>query len=254
MQTQLLDVRFLDKPAFAMEQSRHVVDKMAKEAQDSLHTALSLIDRYDEMKAEEVVTLEDHVDRYEDALGTYLVKLSQKDLNQKDSHDLSIMLHCIGDFERISDHAVNIMQSAKEMYSKNMKFSDKALQELHVIAKAVEDIFDSAYKVFAGQDQEMAKSVEPLEQVIDELNMELKSRHIRRLREGKCTIEQGFVLSDITTSLERIADHCSNIAVCITQVPEDTFDTHSYLEHMKREDNSEFQRVMELSRSRYQLP
>jgi len=254
VQTQLLDVRFLDKPAFAMEQSRHVVDKMAKEAQDSLHTALSLIDRYDEMKAEEVVTLEDHVDRYEDALGTYLVKLSQKDLNQKDSHDLSIMLHCIGDFERISDHAVNIMQSAKEMYSKNMKFSDKALQELHVIAKAVEDIFDSAYKVFAGQDQEMAKSVEPLEQVIDELTMELQSRHIRRLREGKCTIEQGFVLSDITTSLERIADHCSNIAVCITQVPEDTFDTHSYLEHMKREDNSEFQRVMELSRSRYQLP
>ena len=254
VQTQLLDVRFLDKPAFAMEQSRHVVDNMAREAQDSLRTALSLIDRYDDKMAEEVMTLEDHVDRYEDALGTYLVKLSQKDLNQKDSHDLSIMLHCIGDFERISDHAVNIMQSAKEMNAKNMKFSDKALQELHVIAKAVEDIFDSAYKVFAGQDQEMAKSVEPLEQVIDELNMELKSRHIRRLREGKCTIEQGFVLSDITTSLERIADHCSNIAVCITQVPEDAFDTHSYLEHMKREDNSEFQRVMEESRSRYQLP
>ncbi|MCR2022440.1 Na/Pi cotransporter family protein, partial [Blautia pseudococcoides] len=254
IQTQLLDVRFLDKPAFAMEQSRHVVDSMARDAQESLRKALSLIDNYDENGAEDVVSLEDHVDRYEDALGTYLVKLSQKDLNQKDSHDLSIMLHCIGDFERISDHAVNIMQSAKEMYAKNMKFSDKAIQELHVIAKAVEDIFDSAYKVFAGQDQELAKSVEPLEQVIDELNMELKARHIRRLREGKCTIEQGFVLSDITTSLERIADHCSNIAVCITQVPDDAFDTHSYLEHMKREDNSEFQRVMELSRSHYQLP
>lgn len=253
-QTQLLDVRFLDKPAFAMEQSRHVVDLMAKEVQKALHTALFLVENYEEEKAKEVSLLEDYVDRYEDALGTYLVKLSQKDMNQRDSHDLSIMLHCIGDFERISDHAVNIMQSAREMYKKQMHFSDKAMKELEVVSRAVEDIFGAAYQVFLNQDQELARQVEPLEQVIDELNMELKNRHIRRLRKGKCTIEQGFVLTDISTSLERIADHCSNIAVCITQVPEDAFDTHSYLNSMKKESNEEFQEVMEMSRVRYQLP
>lgn len=254
VQTQLLDMRFLDKPAFAMEQSRHVVNLMAKEAQNALHSSLSLIEGFHEEQAKQVSALEDHVDQYEDALGTYLVKLSQKDLNQKDSHDLSIMLHCIGDFERISDHAVNIMQSAQEMQKKQMRFSEKAMTELQVIARAVNDIFDAAYQVFITRDQELAKQVEPLEEVIDELNMELKNRHIRRLREGKCTIEQGFVLSDITTSLERIADHCSNIAVCITQVPEDTFDTHSYLNDMKRESNEEFRRIMETSRKRYILP
>ena len=251
---QLLDVRFLEKPAFAMEQSRNAAKKMAEASKESLFTALSMLGDYREADAERVVAEENNVDEYEDALGSYLVKLGQKDLNVHDSRDLSIILHCIGDFERISDHAVNIMESAKELHEKELRFSEKALEELKVISKAVIDIVSISYDVFENTNIESAKKVEPLEEIIDELNQELKARHVRRLREGKCTIEQGFILSDITTSLERIADHCSNIAVCILQVAEDSFDTHSYLNEVKREDNATFQRRMEETRKQYPLP
>lgn len=251
---QLLDVRFLEKPAFAMEQSRNAAKRMAEASKESLFTALSMLGDYREADAERVVAEENNVDEYEDALGSYLVKLGQKDLNVHDSRDLSIILHCIGDFERISDHAVNIMESAKELHEKELRFSEKALEELKVISKAVVDIVSISYDVFENTNIESAKKVEPLEEIIDELNQELKARHVRRLREGKCTIEQGFILSDITTSLERIADHCSNIAVCILQVAEDSFDTHSYLNAVKREDNATFQRRMEETRKQYPLP
>ena len=237
---QLLDIRFLEKPAFAMEQSRNVAKRMADASKDALFTALSLFKEYSTEQEKTVVEEENRVDDYEDALGSYLVKLGQKDLNQQDSRDLSIILHCIGDFERISDHAVNIMESARELHEKGMTFSEKALEELKVIIRAVTDIVDTSYIVFEDKNQELAKKVEPLEEIIDELNMELKSRHVRRLRKGTCTIEQGFVLSDVLTSLERIADHCSNIAVCVSQVSEDSFDTHSYLHDMKKEENSIF--------------
>ena len=251
---QLLDVRFLEKPAFAMEQSRNAAKRMAEASKESLFTALSMLGEYREADAQKVVAEENSVDEYEDALGSYLVKLGQKDLNVHDSRDLSIILHCIGDFERISDHAVNIMESAKELHEKELRFSEKALEELKVISKAVVDIVSISYDVFENTNIESAKKVEPLEEIIDELNQELKARHVRRLREGKCTIEQGFILSDITTSLERIADHCSNIAVCILQVAEDSFDTHSYLNSVKREDNATFQRRMEETRKQYPLP
>ena len=251
---QLLDVRFLEKPAFAMEQSRNAAKRMAEASKESLFTALSMLGEYRETDAQKVIAEENNVDEYEDALGSYLVKLGQKDLNVHDSRDLSIILHCIGDFERISDHAVNIMESAKELHEKDLSFSEKALEELKVISKAVVDIVSISYDVFENTNIESAKKVEPLEEIIDELNQELKARHIRRLREGKCTIEQGFILSDITTSLERIADHCSNIAVCILQVAEDSFDTHSYLNAVKREDNETFQRRMEETRKQYPLP
>lgn len=251
---QLLDVRFLEKPAFAMEQSRNAAKRMAEASKESLFTALSMLGDYRETDAQKVMAEENNVDEYEDALGSYLVKLGQKDLNVHDSRDLSIILHCIGDFERISDHAVNIMESAKELHEKELRFSEKALEELKVISKAVVDIVSISYDVFENTNIESAKKVEPLEEIIDELNQELKARHVRRLREGKCTIEQGFILSDITTSLERIADHCSNIAVCILQVAEDSFDTHSYLNAVKREDNATFQRRMEETRKQYPLP
>lgn len=251
---QLLDVRFLEKPAFAMEQSRNAAKRMAEASKESLFTALSMLGDYRETDAQKVIAEENNVDEYEDALGSYLVKLGQKDLNVHDSRDLSIILHCIGDFERISDHAVNIMESAKELHEKELRFSEKALEELKVISKAVIDIVSISYDVFENTNIESAKKVEPLEEIIDELNQELKARHVRRLREGKCTIEQGFILSDITTSLERIADHCSNIAVCILQVAEDSFDTHSYLNAVKREDNATFQRRMEETRKQYPLP
>ena len=250
---ELLDSRFLDKPALAVEQSRRVAVEMANKVKDAINTAIGLIEHYDSEKAEQVLAEEEQVDRYEDGLGTYLVKLSQKDLNVKDSHDLSIMLHCIGDFERISDHAVSIMRSAKELYEKNLKFSDEALVELKVITKAVEDVVEAAVKGFETKDESIARSVEPIEEVIDELKIELKNRHVRRLRNGNCTIEQGFVLSDITASLERVADHCSNVAVCICQVQEDAFDTHSYLEKMKK-NSVEFQSITRVARARYALP
>ena len=247
-----LDMRFLDQPAFAMEQSRGASRKMAEISKNSLFTALSLFQECTEEKMAYVEREEQKADAYEDALGSYLVKLGQKDMNAKDSTDLSVILHCIGDFERISDHAVNLMESAREMQEKQMHFSPKAEEELRVISRAVTDIVDLSYRVFSEENRELARRVEPLEQVIDDLNQELKTRHVRRLREGKCTIEQGFVLTDITTNLERIADHCSNIALCIQQAAKDSFETHSYLQ--KVEDSGEFERMLEETRKQYLLP
>lgn len=250
----ILESRFLEKPAFAMEQGRSAARHMAEESRNALNTALSLLDDYREEKAETVEVIEGKVDRYEDELGTYLVKLSHKDLTERDSHSLSIMLHCIGDFERISDHAVNIMESARELYKKKLHFSEKAMKELKVVMRAVEDIVNMSYTVFTEQNVKMADGIEPLEEVVDELSQELKRRHVKRLREGSCTIEMGFILSDITTSLERIADHCSNIGVCVTQVREDLYDTHSHLDVLKNAPDASFYTSLENVREKYMLP
>lgn len=251
---QLLDSRFLEKPAFAMEQSVHVANKMAEESKRTLFTAMDLLWNYTEDGAKKIGELENLVDQYEDELGTYLVKLSRQNLSVHDSHTLSIVLHCIGDFERISDHAINIMEAAQEMHDKKLIFSPKAEEELKVFSRAVQDIVEKAYAVFRDQDEKLAQKVEPLEAVVDELNQEVKKRHIRRLREGKCTIELGFILSDITTSLERVADHCSNIAVCVTQVREDTYDTHGYLNSVKNEDSEIFRGLVLEEEEKYLLP
>ena len=251
---QLLDSRFLEKPAFAMEQSVHVANKMAEESKRTLFTAMDLLWNYTEDGAKKVGELENLVDQYEDELGTYLVKLSRQNLSVHDSHTLSIVLHCIGDFERISDHAINIMEAAQEMHDKKLIFSPKAEEELKVFSRAVQDIVEKAYAVFRDQDEKLAQKVEPWEAVVDELNQEVKKRHIRRLREGKCTIELGFILSDITTSLERVADHCSNIAVCVTQVREDTYDTHGYLNSVKNEDSEIFRGLVLEEEEKYFLP
>lgn len=251
---QLLDARFLEKPAFAMEQSVHVANKMAEESKRTLFTAMDLLWNYTEDGAKKVSELETLVDQYEDELGTYLVKLSRQNLSVHDSHTLSIVLHCIGDFERISDHAINIMEAAQEMYNKKLTFSPKAEEELKVFSRAVQDIVEKAYAVFRDQDEKLAQKVEPLEAVVDDLNQEVKKRHIRRLRNGKCTIELGFILSDITTSLERVADHCSNIAVCVTQVRDDTYDTHGYLNSVKNEDSEIFRGLVLEAEEKYLLP
>lgn len=251
---QLLDSRFLEKPAFAMEQSVHVANKMAEESKRTLFTAMDLLWNYTEDGAKKVGELENLVDQYEDELGTYLVKLSRQNLSVRDSHTLSIVLHCIGDFERISDHAINIMEAAQEMHDKKLIFSPKAEEELKVFSRAVQDIVEKAYAVFRDQDEKLAQKVEPLEAVVDDLNQEVKKRHIRRLRNGKCTIELGFILSDITTSLERVADHCSNIAVCVTQVRDDTYDTHGYLNSVKNEDSEIFRGLVLEAEEKYLLP
>ena len=249
-----LDERFLDKPGFAMDECRSVAINMARKSQKAMNLAIDLLGEYSDKTADRVEKLENQIDQYEDALGTYLVKLSGRELSIKDSRVLSVLLHCIGDFERISDHAVNIRDAAVEMHKKDLEFSEKAKQELRVFSNAIRDILDRAVMAFETGDVELAKEVEPLEQVVDALNKEEKQRHINRLRTGTCTIELGFILSDISTNFERAADHCSNIAVCLLQVDEGGFDTHEYLDILKEENSEEFQHeYMELS-ERYALP
>ena len=250
----ILESRFLSNPGIAIEQSKTASKKMAEQSQNALKLSFGLLDTFQEENAFRVEKIEAKVDRYEDELGTYLIKLNQKELSVEDSHSLSIMLHCIGDFERISDHALSIMKSAKEMWEKNAVFSPQAVKELHVMEKAVVDIVDKAYAVFANQDIQLAEEIEPLEEVIDELSRELKRRHVNRLRAGECTIEMGFILSDVTTSLERIADHCSNIGVCVTQVREDLYDTHSHLDTVKNAPGEHFHHELEVARVNYMLP
>ena len=250
----ILESRFLSNPGIAIEQSKTAAKKMAEQSQNALKLSFGLLDTFQEENAFRVEKIEAKVDRYEDELGTYLIKLNQKKLSVEDSHSLSIMLHCIGDFERISDHALSIMKSAKEMWEKNAVFSPQAVKELHVMEKAVVDIVDKAYAVFANQDIQLAEEIEPLEEVIDELSRELKRRHVNRLRAGECTIEMGFILSDVTTSLERIADHCSNIGVCVTQVREDLYDTHSHLDTVKNAPGEHFHHELEVARVNYMLP
>ena len=250
----ILESRFLSNPGIAIEQSKTAAKKMAEQSQNALKLSFGLLDSFQEENAFRVEKIEAKVDRYEDELGTYLIKLNQKELSVEDSHSLSIMLHCIGDFERISDHALSIMKSAKEMWEKNAVFSPQAVKELHVMEKAVVDIVDKAYAVFANQDIQLAEEIEPLEEMIDELSRELKRRHVNRLRAGECTIEMGFILSDVTTSLERIADHCSNIGVCVTQVREDLYDTHSHLDSVKNAPGELFHHELEAARVNYMLP
>ena len=250
----ILESRFLSNPGIAIEQSKTAAKKMAEQSRNALKLSFGLLDQFDEENAFRVEKIESKVDRYEDELGTYLIKLNQKDLSLEDSHSLSIMLHCIGDFERISDHAFSIMKSAKEMSEKNAVFSQQAVKELHVMEKAVSDIVDKAYAVFANQDMQLAEEIEPLEEVVDELSRELKRRHVNRLRAGECTIEMGFILSDVTTCLERIADHCSNIGVCVTQVREDLYDTHSHLDTVKNAPGEHFHHELEVARLNYMLP
>lgn len=251
---ELLDERFLDRPALAISYATTVTERMAQLSRETLVKASELVFNYNEESYNEVCELEDKVDQYEDKLGTYLVKLSNHYLNHRDSQILSVLLHSIGDFERISDHAVNIAHSAKEMYDKELSFSDKAMEELTVFRRAVEDIMSSTVEVFTENDLEKAKKIEPLEEAIDYINGEIKKRHIKRLRKGKCTIELGFVLSDITTSFERISDHCSNIAVCILQIHENVFDTHEYMDVMKAKDNVAFAQEVKQYQLLYALP
>ena len=229
----LLDLRFLDTPGLAAEHCRTVAENMCRLTKDAIYTATDIITEFDAKKADRVKQLENEIDRYEDELGSYMVKLSQQQLSEKDSHKLSVILHCLSDFERISDHAVNLVESSREMFDKEQHFSKKAREELAVFTNAVRDIVDVSFEVFENEDIKKAAQVEPLEEVIDYLQKEVKQRHVKRLQKGKCTIEMGFVLSDVITSYERVSDHCSNIAVCLMQVNEDGYDTHEYLKDMK---------------------
>lgn len=251
---QILDTRFLNTPGYALEQCKNAAIDMANYSKEALFLAIDQIGKFDKKSAARVIELEELVDHYEDELGSYLVKLSSRHLSEKDSQELSVLLHCIGDFERISDHAINIMESAREMNDKSLSFSKKAEEELTVFTGAIKDIVNTSILVFQEEDLKLALQVEPLEEVIDHLNAEIKKRHIKRLRKGKCTIEMGFILSDISTNYERVSDHCSNIALCLLQLNEDNFDTHMYQENISASDNKDFNEEYKRLRTHYQLP
>lgn len=251
---QALDARFLDTPPIATAQCKNVAVKMAEICKKALFQAMDLLKKYDEDKLQEVCRMESLVDRYEDELGNYLVKLSSRSLTEKDSLTISMLLHCIGDFERISDHAVNIAQSAKEMYEKELKFSKKAEEEITIFSALIQEIVTTSVQVFETEDVKLAKEVEPMEEVVDGLNDEIKKRHIRRLRKGKCTIELGFSLSDITTNYERIADHCSNIAISLIQIPDDAYASHEYVENLEKGEDSQYHEALVKYTEKYMLP
>lgn len=250
----LLDDRFLDAPSLAVEHCKQVINKMADISRESLFISMSLIGGYDEEQALRVGELETRADKYEDALGTYIMKISTKNLKKEDSEMLNVMLHCIGDFERISDHACNLCDSARELQQKNMQFSPKAETELDILSSAVREAVDISFDAFKSNNKNEADKVEPLEELIDTLAVELKARHIRRLREGKCTIELGFAHSDILNNLERVADHCSNIAVDVIQSDQLEFDAHEYLDGIKNKDNQQFARDYKAYKEKYRLP
>ncbi len=251
---QLLDARFLSTPSFALEVCKNVAAEMVDISREALFLAIQMLDKYDEDSANKVIELENVVDHYDDEIGSYLVKLSSRHLTERDSQQLSVLLHSIGDFERISDHAINIMESAKEMNEKQLSFSRKAQEELSIYTGAIRDIVNTAVKVFREEDLKLAEMIEPMEEVIDFLSIEVKKRHMKRLRKGKCTIEMGFVLSDITTNYERVSDHCSNIALSLLQMNEENFETHEYQENIVGRNGSVFAAEVKQLKERYQLP
>ncbi len=251
---QLLDMRFLDTPGYAVEQSRIVAVRMAELVKKALYCAVYLLDNFNEELTGKVMRLEKSVDKYEDELGSYLVKLSAKNLSERDSHTVTMLLHCIGDFERISDHAVNIVETAQELHQKKIHFSSKAREELKVFTMALTEIVDSAFTVFSEEDYERAAKIEPLEETIDYLNQQLKKRHVERLRTGACTMELGFALADLTTNFERISDHCSNVAIALIQSRTDGYEAHEYTARLHRENNPEFQKEYMAYRKKYILP
>ena len=251
---QILDSRFLSRPGLALEHCKNAAIDMANLARESLFLSIQLLESFDKKAADKVIELEELVDNYEDELGSYLVKLSSKHLTEKDSQEISVLLHSIGDFERISDHAINIMESAEEMHEKKLYFSRKAEEELKIFTEAIKDIVNTTVQVFQKEDLKLAAMVEPMEEAVDNLNSEIKKRHVKRLRKGKCTIEMGFVLSDITTNYERVSDHCSNIALCLLQLNEENFGTHGFQDSMSVKDNAAFTAEVNRLKEHYQLP
>lgn len=229
----VLEERFIAHPALAVDQSRASINTMAEKAEEALVRAFALLTQYNEDEFAEVSRLEKLGDKYEDALGTYLVKLTGREMTEGQNHDVSAFLHTISDFERLSDHAMNIAESAKELHDKGIHLSADASHELSVVTSAVTEIVHTAVSTFKSADIEGAARVEPLEELIDQLCDELKLHHVERLQQGNCTIDQGFVFNDLITNCERISDHCSNIAVAMIELESDEFATHKYLRKNK---------------------
>ena len=230
----LLDERLIATPAIAVQRATEVTAAMAEVSCDALRKSLSLFEEFDPKVADEVRNLESKADSYEDSLGSYLVRVSSADMSEYDSRQITKLLHIIGDFERISDHAVNIVESAEEMRDKKIEFSAEAKHEMQVLRQAVGDILNMAESTFVNNDIALATDIEPLEQVVDDLRDRIKLNHILRLQKSECTIEHGFILADLLNNFERVSDHCSNIGCCVVEISTyDSMDVHKYLSDLR---------------------
>ncbi|MBR5093807.1 MAG: Na/Pi cotransporter family protein [Oscillospiraceae bacterium] len=248
-----LDERFLQHPALAVEQSHLTVNAMARTALENVRLAISLLSAYTEEGAKKVEQIEDLVDRYEDRLGTYLVKLNTHELNTSQNESVSKFLHTLSDFERISDHAMNLVSVAREIHEKKVVFSGEAQKELEVLTAALLEILELSFGAFLDEDQDRARRVEPLEEHIDVLCDEMKLRHVDRLQKGTCSLAQGFVFNDILTNFERVADHCSNIAVAMIELEADAFETHGYIIDLRELHSQQFDELYARYAEKYKI-
>ncbi len=248
-----LEERFIAHPTLAIEQSKIVLAKMADTAQENILRALKLLSNWSEAEFAAVERLEAQVDTYEDKLGTYLVQVNRQELEPGQNKEISKFLHCISDIERISDHAMNVGETAREIAEKKVVFSPEAKRELNALIAAVEEIVGLAMDAFEAENTKEAYRVEPLEEMIDMLCDELKLHHVNRVQTGQCTLDQGFVFNDLITDLERVADHCSNIAVAMIELEAGTFDTHEYLNSLREVHTDSFDRYFELYKEKYDL-
>lgn len=253
-ESSFLDERLFRTPSVAIQECRNKTDEMAELAFGNVSRAMNLLFKYDEDIADEIEKIESQIDRFEDKLGSYLVKLSGFELSDTDSRMISTLLHTIGDFERIGDHGVTLLQEAKEIKDKDIVFSDTAMMELEHIKGALDEIISITLAAFVEDNLEKAREVEPLEEVIDDLTDLIKTRHISRLQSGKCTIEHGFVLNDMLISFERISDHCSNVAAALIELENYSFERHKYLRRLKSRDDRNFKALYKEFSEKYGLP
>lgn len=249
-----LNERFLNQPSFAVSLCKKAANEMAELSRDAFVAAIDLVREYTPEKAKNIIRLEQQTDRFEDVLGTYLVKLSGQDLTKKDSRLLSIMLHSINDFERIADHAAGIEEAMTELQQQGLTFTDQGERELSAFGDAIEDILNLTTKVFLSDDLESAAVVEPFEEVIDDLCLEMKQRHIMRLRNNECRMEAGLILEDILTIYERVSDHCSNVAICLIEINADEYETHAYHVTAARGTDPIYRENYQKYKYRYRLP
>ena len=248
-----LEERFIGHPSLAIEQCREAINDMAIQAKENLFTSLGLMSKFTQKNYEHVQHIENIVDRYEDRLGTYLLKVTKYELNDEQNESTGRFLHTITDFERISDHAVNLAEAAKEIHDKEIVHSEDARHELRVVGNAVEEIVTMAIDAFINNDLQLAEKIEPLEELIDNLCGELKLHHVQRLKDGTCSLNSSFVFNDILNNYERVADHCSNIAVAMIALESDLFDTHEYLDSVKRLKSETYAKYFEAYSRKYMI-
>ena len=248
-----IDLRLLSTPSVAIRESNSKCKKMAELAKDTIFEAFELIEKYDSAKAKNITENEDVLDMYEDKLGSFLVKLSSKEISERDGQSVSRQLHSIGDFERIGDHAINILQLAEEMHEKKLHFSEKAKTETDILIGALTEIINSTIDAYTTNNVSLAKHIEPLEEAIDKLINDIKAEHIKRLKSGECSIELGFILSDLLTNCERVSDHCSNLAIAIIETEQLSYDAHEYINDVKSKGNKDFQNEYEMYKNKYSI-